>query len=101
MAFKALLTWDVRIGSEKDHFSHVREFVGKLPALGMELEDAWYAVYGNVPQILLVIGGRDKVGEQLYHMTNSAAWEELLNELRPYITDYRQRIVEGNEHFYI
>ncbi len=101
MAKKALLTWNIRSGNERDHFKRVREFVGKLSTLGLELEDAWYTVYGSAPQILLGIVERDKQGDHLYQILTSEEWEQLLGELKQYITGYAQRVVDGAGRFQI
>ncbi len=101
MAKKALLTWNIRTDSEREHFKRVREFVAKLPTLGLELEDAWYTVYGNAPQVLLGIIEHDKRKDTLQKVLTSEKWEQLLGELKPYITGYAQRIVEGAGRFQI
>lgn len=96
MAQKILLTWNIRAQSERDqreHFRLVREFVAKLPTLGLKLEDAWYTAYGNAPQVLLGIVAYDQVGQDLRTVLKSEAWEQLIGEIKAYIMDYRQRVV--------
>jgi hypothetical protein len=101
MARKALLTWNIRSGNEREHFRRVRDFVSELSTLDLELEDAWYTAYGNAPQILIGIVARDRQDEKLESTLRSAEWEQLLGELKEYITGYRQRIVEGAGRFQI
>jgi hypothetical protein len=101
MAKKALLTWNIRVDSEREHFSRVREFVAKLPSLGLELQDAWYTVYGTAPQVLLGIVEDNKHKGTLQKILTSDQWEQLLGDLKPYIIGYAQRIVEGAGRFHI
>jgi hypothetical protein len=98
MAKKALLTWNIRPGSEREHFQHIRRFVGKIATLGLDLADAWYTVYGDAPQILLGIVSQEGE-EQLESSLLSPQWREAVAELDPYIADYRQRIVLATGQF--
>jgi hypothetical protein len=99
MANKALLTWNIRPGSEREHFQRIRAFVNKLATLGLDLSDAWYTIYGDSPQVLLGIVAQDEQEEPLERVLSSSGWIELLKELEQYITDYRQRIVEIKGQF--
>jgi hypothetical protein len=99
MANKVLLTWNIRSGSEREHFQLVRKFVGKLPNLGLDLTDAWYTVYGEAPQILLAIVAPGEGDEQLDSALGSVEWHEMLDELAECITDYRQRTVRARGQF--
>lgn len=104
MAKKALLTWNIRAGNEREHFKHVRDFVAKLPNVGLELEDAWYTVYGSSPQVLLGVVGQERHEEHLEEMLRSEEWEQLISEFKQYIADYRQRIINiavGSSRFQI
>ena len=99
MAHKVLLTWNIQSGIEREHFQRIRIFVSKLSGLGLNLADAWYTAYGDAPQVLLGIvadGGQD---DQLPNILDSEEWGEILAELKPYIRDYRQRIVKIEGQF--
>ncbi len=96
MAQKILLTWNIRARGEREqreHFKLVRDFVGKLPTLGLRLQDAWYTAYGNAPQILLGIVAYDQDSEDLAAVLEGEAWGQLIGEIKKHIVDYRQRIV--------
>ena len=99
MGNKTLLTWNVRPGKDREHFQQIRVFVRKLSTIGLELEDAWYTIYGGAPQILIGIVTQEKGEEQLESALKSEEWQEILAELAQYITDYRQRIVNRTDHF--
>jgi hypothetical protein len=99
MANKALLTWNIRPGHEREHFQRVRTFVSKLSGLNLDLSDAWYTIYGDAPQILLGVVAREGQDDQLEKALVSKEWEEILSELGQYITDYRQRVVKIEGQF--
>jgi hypothetical protein len=99
MKKKALLTWNIRAQTQGEHFHRLREFISKLPILGLELRDAWYTLYGEAPDILLGIVTREKQDEQLEAALTSKEWKEMLDELQQYIKDYHQRIVKEAQHF--
>ena len=101
MVHKALLTWNIQSGSEREHFRRVRDFVSELHTLDLELEDAWYTAYGNAPQILLGIVARGGQDEKLERALTSEEWEQMLGKLKEYITGYCQRIVDGAGRFQI
>lgn len=99
MALKVLLTWNIQSGIEREQFQRIRVFVSKLSGLGLDLADAWYTAYGDAPQVLIGLvaaGGQD---DQLQNILDSEEWGELLAELKPYITDYQQRIVKVEGQF--
>ena len=99
MAHKVLLTWNIQSGIEREHFQRIRVFVSKLSGLGLDLADAWYTAYGDAPQVLLGIVAAGGQEDQLQNILDSEEWGEVLVELKPYITDYRQRIVKIEGQF--
>ena len=99
MANKALLTWNIRPGGEREHFQRIRAFVNKLADLGLDLADAWYTIYGDAPQILLGIVAQKDSKAVLEEVLDSQEWQNILDELKQYITDYNQRIVRIQGQF--
>ena len=99
MANKALLTWNIRPGGEREHFQRIRAFVNKLADLGLDLADAWYTIYGDAPQILLGIVANKDQKIVLEEVLTSQEWQDILGELKQYITDYNQRIVRAQGQF--
>ncbi len=99
MAHKVLLTWNSHPKHERELFHHVREAVNKMSPLGLELRDAWYTIYGNAPTILLSFVPRKGQEDRLDAILSSNEWKEIIKELRPYITDYEQRVVEATDRF--
>lgn len=95
MAHKLLLTWNIRPGHEREHFQDIRRFVTKISALGLDLADAWYTVYGSAPHILLGIVPQEAADKGLENVLSSEEWNQLVGELSQYIVDYEQRIVRA------
>ena len=99
MAHKVLVTWNSHPRHEKELFHHVRELVNKASPLGLELRDAWYTVYGNAPEILLGFTPRKEQEGGLEASLSSDEWRQLVLEIKDYITDYEQRIIQAADHF--
>ena len=97
---KLLMTWDIKPGRESEYFEFiVREFAPRIMKLGIQPTEAWYTVYGSGPQILTGV-----VSEDLQTMSQILAgneWEELLNELMHFVTNFRQKIVAATGRFQI
>ena len=99
MANKALLTWNIRPGGEREHFQRIRAFVNKLADLGLDLADAWYTIYGDAPQILLGVVVQKEQKLVLEEVLASQEWQDVLDELKQYITDYDERVVRAQGQF--
>jgi hypothetical protein len=99
MAYKVLLTWNIQSGIEREHFQRIRVFVRKLAGLGLDLADAWYTVYGDAPQVLLGVVAAGGQEDQLQNILDSEEWSESLADLKPYISDYVQRVVKIEGQF--
>lgn len=99
MEHKVLVTWNSHPRHERDLFQHVREMVNRASPLGLELQDAWYTLYGDAPEILLRFVPRKEQQETLDTILSSDDWRAILEDLREYITDYDQRIVKSTDRF--
>jgi hypothetical protein len=95
---KLLMSWDIKPGRESEYFEFiVREFAPRIMRMGIQPTEAWYTVYGSGPQI--VTGGVSEDLQTMRQILTSNEWEELLNELMGYVTDYRQKIVAATSRF--
>ena len=99
MALKVLLTWNSHPAHQRERFHHVSEFIHKASPLGLELQDAWYTVYGEAPEILLGFVARNGSEEHLEEILSSDKWKSIIADLAQYITDYEQRIVKATVGF--
>lgn len=97
MEMKLLLTWDLRPGQEAEYFQFVvKEFAPAMAALGLQLTDAWYTIYGDAPQILIGAVATEQTMEQALQ---SPDWEDLLRRLKRFVVNYRQRVVPSTGRF--
>ncbi|MCZ2096453.1 MAG: hypothetical protein LC121_09350 [Anaerolineae bacterium] len=98
--FKLLLSWDIKPGRDQEYFEFiVREFAPGITRLGLKPTEAWFAVYGECPQILME--GITEDLETLRTLLSSDTWEQLHEKLLTYVDDYQQKIVRANAGFQI
>jgi hypothetical protein len=98
--FKLLLSWDIKPGQDQEYFEFmVREFAPGITRLGLTPTEAWFAVYGNCPQILME-GVTDEIST-LRDLLVSDDWSTLHTKLLNYVDNYQQKIVRANAGFQI
>jgi hypothetical protein len=97
---KLLLSWDIKPGRDQEYFEFmVREFAPGITRLGLTPTEAWFAVYGDCPQILM-----EGVTDDLSTMRRILAsddWDALHTKLLSYVDNYQQKIVRANAGFQI
>ncbi|NLF77328.1 MAG: hypothetical protein GX573_16655 [Chloroflexi bacterium] len=97
---KLLLSWDIKPGRDQEYFEFmVREFAPGITKLGLTPTEAWFAVYGDCPQILME-GITDDL-ETMRGMLTSNDWEALYDKLMTYVDNYQQKIVRATAGFQI
>ncbi len=95
---KILMTWDIVPGKEPEYFEFVvQEFAPKLVRLGIQPTEAWYTVYGSVPQILT--GGVADDRAALDRILDGDEWLELKEKLLQYVANFNYKIVMPEGHF--
>lgn len=95
---KLLLSWDIKPGMDQEYFEFmVREFAPGITRLGLTPREAWFAVYGECPQILME-GITDDM-DTMRSMLDSEDWQGLHEKLLTYVDNYDQRIVRANPGF--
>ena len=95
---KLILTWDIKPESEQEYFEFVvREFLPEVQKFGLTLSDAWVTVYGQQPQIL--VGATLSKVESIKKIIESDKWGILVDRLKEYVSDYREKIVLSNGSF--
>jgi hypothetical protein len=98
MAGKLIMTWDISPEKEQEYFEFVvREFIPDVQKLGFQMSDAWMTVYGDRPQILVgaVMPSIDRVQDAI----SSATFQNLLDKLLAYVTNFKARIVKSTGSF--
>ncbi|MBI5960054.1 MAG: hypothetical protein HY866_15040 [Chloroflexi bacterium] len=97
---KLLLSWDIKPGRDQEYFEFmVREFAPSITRLGLTPTEAWFAVYGDCPQILME-GVTDDLST-MRRILDSDDWETLHSKLLSYVDNYQQKIVRASTGFQI
>jgi hypothetical protein len=97
---KLLLSWDIKPGQDQEYFEFmVREFAPGITRLGITPTEAWFAVYGDCPQILME-GIADDL-PTMRDMLESDEWTTLHNKLLTYVDNYQQKVVRATAGFQI
>lgn len=97
---KLLLSWDIKPGRDQEYFEFmVREFAPGLTRLGLTPTEAWFAVYGECPQILME-GVADDLSA-MRRILDSEDWSALHTKLLGYVDNYQQKIVRAGAGFQI
>lgn len=98
MAYKMIMTWDLKSGHEQEYFEFlVRDFMPNVQNLGFEISEAWATAYGEVPQIQVSVLMEDK--ESLDAVLASPEWLDLNSRLLDHVTNYSQKIVPAQTRF--
>jgi hypothetical protein len=98
MKMKLLMQWDIRSGRDSQYLEFiVGEFLPSVARLGLEIKNAWYTLYGDVPQIL--ISGVAPSGQALHEILGSQEWESLLATLSQYVNNFQTKIVPDRDRF--
>ncbi len=93
-----MLTWDIKPGQDQQYFEFVvREWVPGITRMGLQPREAWYAVYGDCPQITTAIVNEDL--DQMREILDSDDWAKLHERLLEYVTNYNQRILRSAPGF--
>ena len=97
---KLLLTWDIKPGRDQEYFEFmVREFAPGVQRLGITPTEAWFAVYGDCPQIMMEGVAEDVPTMQ--HILTSSEGAALHQQLLDYVDNYKQKLVRANTGFQI
>jgi hypothetical protein len=100
LAVKLLMTWDILPGQEQTYFEFaMRTFAPELMKMGWQPTEAWYTLYGNVPQILTA--GVTESMDQMHEILDSEAWKKLRGQLQEYVTNFRYKVVPATGRFQI
>lgn len=98
--FKLLMSWDIKPGRDQEYFEFmVREFAPGITRLGLTPTEAWLAVYGECPQIMMEAVAEDLVSVR--ERLSMPEWDRLREQLLDYVDNYQQKIVHASRGFQI
>lgn len=97
---KLLLNWDIKPGRDQEYFEFmVREFAPGINRLGLNPTEAWLAVYGDCPQIMMEAVGDNM--QAIRDLLEDPEWIELRDKLMEYVENYEHKIVPASKGFQI
>jgi hypothetical protein len=89
---KLIMSWNIKTDEEPAYFEFmVQDFAPRITKMGTRPSEAWYTVYGEGPQIITVVEAPDRA--TLDKALGSDEWDELLEKLNAFVTDYKQKII--------
>ena len=98
MRMKLLMQWNIRSGRDSQYLEFiVGEFLPAVARLGLQIENAWYTLYGDAPQILVASIAPSE--QALHQVLNSQEWHALLEDLSHYVNDFQTKIVPDRARF--
>ncbi len=98
---KLLMTWNLQPGREESYFQFItEEFPVPFLEAGLQISDAWYAVYGpHYPQVTMGFVSEDLA--TLKRFVESPAWTTILQRLAFYVKDYRHKVIVARGGFQV
>lgn len=95
---KLIMTWNIRPGKEPEYLEFLtKEFGEAVVGLGIRPTDAWYAVWGQGPQVQA--GGITETLTEMERALASPEWEKLQARLAELVEDFSYKIVQGEQRF--
>ncbi len=98
MQVKIIMSWDIKQGHDQEYFEFVvREFAPGITRLGLQPTEAWFAIYGECPQIMMA--GITPDFATMKSFLDTQEWKELHERLLQYVSNYSQKIVRFSPNF--
>jgi hypothetical protein len=95
---KVIMTWDIQENKEKEYIEFaVNELSPTLGALGLQLNDVWYTVVGNGPE--MVVSGLMPDRTEAMHLLQSRDWSQLQKRLAEFVENVNVKIVQPQGPF--
>ncbi len=92
--YKLLLSWDIKPNRDQEYFEFmVREFAPRITSMGLTPTEAWFSVYGDVPQI--TVEGITDDFDTMKKVLESREWVDLKTRLLGLVDGYQQKVVAG------
>ncbi|MGI5916136.1 MAG: hypothetical protein ACOX9A_06770 [Anaerolineae bacterium] len=90
---KLIMTWNIREGKETEYLEFLtRDFTRSIMNMGIQPTDAWYAVWGQGPQVLA--GGVADDLDAMKQALNSDEWKEFIEKLQELVVEFKYKVVE-------
>jgi len=95
---KLIMSWNIREGKETEYLEFLnRDFTKALLGMDIHPTDAWYAVWGQGPQVL-ASGVTDDMGT-MEEALASDEWSKFREKLGEFVVDFKSKVVEASTTF--
>ncbi|NLX36761.1 MAG: hypothetical protein GXY68_08755 [Chloroflexi bacterium] len=95
---KLIMTWNIRPGKEPEYLDFLtKSFTEAIVAMGIQPTDAWYAVWGQGPQVLA--GGVTETLADMERALASPDWTALVDRLLELVVDFEYKVVQQEGGF--
>ena len=85
---KVIMTWDIQDGKEQEYIEFaVGELGPTLSALGLQINEVWYTVVGNGPE--MVVSGLMKNRAEAQGLYASRDWSQIEKRLLTYVENVK------------
>ena len=92
------MTWNIRDGKEAEYLEFLtHRFAKVLAEMGVQPTDAWYAAWGQGPQV--IAGGVTNDMAAMEGALGSEHWETFKRELGGLVADFQFKVVEASGGF--
>ncbi len=95
---KVIMTWDIQEGKEQEYIEFaVGELGPTLGALGLQINEVWYTVVGNGPE--MVVSGLMDDRSDAEGLFASRDWSQLEKRLRNFVENIKVKIAKPKGPF--
>jgi hypothetical protein len=95
---KVIMTWNIQENKEQEYIEFaVSELSPTLSSLGLQINDVWYTIIGNGPE--MVVSGLMPTRAEAEQMLQSGTWMQIRSRLHDYVEDIKIKIVKPNAPF--
>ena len=92
------MTWDILPNREQEYFEFVvGKFIPRIKYLGIRPVDAWYTMYGQVPQIMITAKIENETTLEVAMATSE--WNGLINDLVTFVDNFAYKVIPARPGF--
>jgi hypothetical protein len=95
---KLLMSYDILPETQQTYYEFVlREFIPKVQEMGLAIAEAWHTAYGDYPMRMTGFVAPDM--ETMQQVLHSEEWDQLNQQIEPFVTNLQYKVVRFREGF--
>ena len=95
---KVIMTWDIQENKEREYIDFaVNELSPTLGTLGLQINDVWYTVVGNGPE--MIVSGLMSNRADAIDLLRSRDWSQLQRRLLQFVENVTVKLVKPQGPF--